>query len=367
MLDAIVQLIRNFLCCLKDLNVLPESFLHVPIVSFLKSSFNYDVKIPAPLHLTTVLEFFICFTQFYAHYSSTKGGFKMIQSGYNKFQYLQYLTKVRKSQKQTSSNKSSKAEEIMDKKLASDKDSAFKSIIIGVCVLPIGIAFFWLFANSLHVTSTDWVGGLPALMFALAVMEVALVPLLYYMIIDGSDKISNSQAMKTLALKSLEETDIDLKIFGFLIIDYNPFWSEEKESSKDSKFLQQQFNKEIKNIQTRLTAFFTSKDKQIESISSDLSRQSSESKMEGYREYVYFILNALAFYGYFLGIVVYLWEEQHEPTYINQIKLGMTHQDADWRGNFLGDFMWTIEPLIILFSPFLMKRFLPSNDKMKKE
>jgi len=365
MLDAIVQLIRNFLCCMKDLNLFPDSFLHIPMVSTLNSIFNYEANIPAPLHLTTLLEFLICLTQFYAHYSATKGGFTMIQSGYSKYLYLSHLTKVRHNQKKKDGSR--KAEEILDKKLASDKYCALKSVIVGICVLPIGIAFFWLFANSLHVTSTDWVGGLPALMFALAVMEVALVPLLYYMIIDGSDKISDSKEMKALVVEDLKENDVNLKNFGYLISNYEPFWLAKDNDMQESKVVEDQFNKEIKIIQTRLKAFFDSKDKEIDSITNNLSRNSSQSKMEGYREYVYFILNALAFYGYLLGIVVYLWDEKNEPTYVNQIKFGMTHQDADWSGNFLGDFMWTVEPLIILLSPAFMQKFLPVDNKLKKE
>jgi hypothetical protein len=44
----------------------------------------------------------------------------------------------------------------------------------------------------------------------------------------------------------------------------------------------------------------------------------------------------------------------------------MFHLDpdlADWRGNFAGDFMWTVEPIIILASPFLISWVKPKTKK----
>ena len=64
----------------------------------------------------------------------------------------------------------------------------------GCCVLPLWIAFFWLFANSLHITTAaGWIGGLPLLIHALTVMEVALLPLLYFMTKDANTALRKAK------------------------------------------------------------------------------------------------------------------------------------------------------------------------------
>jgi hypothetical protein len=72
-------------------------------------------------------------------------------------------------------------------------------------------------------------------------------------------------------------------------------------------------------------------------------------RMEGYREYLYFVLNFIAFYGYMLGVLTYYFDNEKDQHYIvQQLKLGYTNMEADWGGNFAGDLMWTIEPIVIL-------------------
>lgn len=79
-----------------------------------------------------------------------------------------------------------------------------------------------------------------------------------------------------------------------------------------------------------------------------------------------FVLNFIAFYGYLLGIIAYYYPDGVENYYTGLIKLGMTSSDADWYGNFVGDFMWTIEPLIIIASPSILAKFSP-KPKIKAE
>ena len=383
-MDSIVQFARNFLCCVKDLKLLPNSFIHTPIPEVLKSAFNYDLNIPSPLHLTTPLEFIICFTQFYAHYTCTKSGYNLIQSGFAKLHYMNHLINIRKKQSNSSSSQKKKdklnttqAEKIIDEKLTCEKNGAIKDIVVGVCVFPIGICFFWLFANSLHITSTDWIGGLPAVMLALAIMEVVLIPLLYYMARDGNKQLSDSSEMKLLAKdgswksRITENEFIDLTLFGYLLPDYNFFWSNHDKHwsiQTDIKFVQQQFTKEMKQIQNSINNLKDSDEKQMKTLNEKLKHDSSNARLLGWREYIYFLLNFLAFYGYLLNVIVYLWnDEDNEPYVITNIKMGMTNQDADWRGNFLGDFMWTIEPVVALSSPFMFGMLLPKDLKVKSD
>lgn len=265
------------------------------------------------------------------------------------------------------------AEKIVDDMLLKEKNDAIKDIIIGACLLPIGISFFWLFANSLHVTSTDWIGGVPGLILALTIMEIALIPLLYYMIKDANKKTAESSKMRQIARGSVKEIH-DLRIDGTtfnLLVSYEPFWSkDQKHWAKyvDDNTIQQQFDKEIDFIDSKLKEIKKLDDKEkFQNIVSHLEVDSANANLQGWREYIYFLLNFLAFYGYLMGIIVYIWnDEANQPLYISRIKFWMTNPDADWRGNFLGDLMWTVEPVVILASPSFFGLFLPT-EKVKKE
>lgn len=102
-----------------------------------------------------------------------------------------------------------------------------------------------------------------------------------------------------------------------------------------------------------------------DSISTRLLSQSRIASFEGYRGYVYLILNFLAFYGYLVCITVYYYQDESaQPDYIRAMLFWKSNADADWLGNALGDFMWTIEPLIILGSPMVISSM---SSKTKKE
>jgi hypothetical protein len=65
------------------------------------------------------------------------------------------------------------------------------------------------------------------------------------------------------------------------------------------------------------------------------------------------VVNAIVWYGYGICILVYynpIVTEQ--PSWLCLIlAYGENNNNMDWRGNFVGDLMWTIELLVILMSP----------------
>ena len=80
-------------------------------------------------------------------------------------------------------------------------------------------------------------------------------------------------------------------------------------------------------------------------------------QLYGIREMIYFILNFIAWYGYGMCIVVYYFPVVlQQPDYVRILLFYFHNDDADWYGNFAGDVMWTIEPIIILLSPYLIQR-----------
>lgn len=374
-MDAIVQLVRNALCCIKDLTLLGDTFLYDPTVT---AKF---ITFPEPLDQTTPLEILICICQFYAFVSVTFSGYRlMFSNGLVKARRVEALVTKRSSLK----NKSI-ADQLVDERLMIELEEANKSSFIGVNVFAIGVCFLWLSANSLHITQAGWIGGLPALIHALTVMEMALAPLLYFMIVDGIELIGKSARMKYLAgILRKCDTKLPQEVLTNETVDvlfedgWAPFWSNGISAPpKDSTVEEKQLEGEISTLLTNLESWITDKDNDkmkttITQTADRLEADSTSARYEAYREFVYFVLNFIAFYGYMLGVLTYYTsDDENEYSVVRTLKLGMSHSDADWHGNFAGDLMWTIEPVVIMGSPLLFKWMKPlksdGGKKVKKE
>ena len=380
-MDAIVQFVRNALCCVKDLELFAGTFIHDP--TYVKSTIY---ELPAPLDKTTPLEFAICLTQFYAFVFVSIAGYGLItKEGVNK---LHRLTRVAgfvgKQAKDDDDDDTTNS--LIRSSIAKEADAATRSVFVGTCVLPIGLAFFWLFANSLHITEVGWIGGLPALILALTVMEIALVPLLYLMIKDGQANLQKSLRMKALAknittLKKKKDT-IHLELYTWISNDdWKPFWTEGTSfSNKVAESAEEKmFQKEVETLSTTIQKLKSGKDdssfnftdsmgKSAQDISTSILSRATITKWEGYREYFYFVLNFIAFYGYLMAIICFLYDDDNnQPTLITTMKFQYSNSQADWTGNFSGDLMWTIEPIVILSSPMIFQYLKPKSTKTKSD
>lgn len=409
-MDAIVQFIRNFLCCVKDLGLFSPSFLYDP--SFTARFY----KFPSPfMSKTTPLEVLISISQLYAAISCTLSGVKLIYSeGVAKLMRLSAVADVfsklldesgsvgAKEENTTKTIKQEKedkdpskqgpakqvAKQIISSSLLQEADVAMQNTFSGICVLTIGISFFWLFGNSLHITEAGWIGGLPALIHALTAAELALVPLLYLMLKTASKSLKMSDKMASLNVKYADKKMKELREKESMEVLFNhdnyttwidptwsPFWTKpgmahsaaldimagEKLLVKESEKIEKQISDKLKTENVILLDHDQSQ---------ALAAAAHTHRMEGYREYLYFVLNFIAFYGYMLGVLTYYFDDEKDQHYIvQQLKLGYTNMEADWGGNFAGDLMWTIEPIVIFASPFVMKRCVNrvSVKKMKKD
>ena len=359
-MDAIIQLMRNALCCIKDLHLFPGTFLYDPTV--VSSSF------PAPLNKTTPLEICIGILQLYACLSCISSGFDLITNhGFYKLWRIEKIASSRTRSKEAH-------DQLVNNSLNEEAVCAAKSTGVGYCTLIIGIAFFWLFANSLHITEVGWIGGLPFLIHALTAMEVALLPLLYLMLSDGFNSLRKSRTMMKLArhISSSANFGEKLTLETFCMLQaalkspWVPFWVKSDRSLLDEEKL---LLKEVDSVKASLK-LLASEDtnKKMKDISAFLEQESKMLKLMGYRSFFYFILNFIAFYGYLLGIIVYyLSGESHKSSYIPMLLLGMSHADADWHGNFVGDLMWTVEPVIIISSPYLFRMMIGHRKKVKAD
>ena len=258
-----------------------------------------------------------------------------------------------------------------------ENDAATRSVFVGVNVFAVGIAFFWLFANSFHVTSAGWIGGVANLIHSLEVMEICLLVFLYYMGKDAVRAVRRSKQMAIFVTRinssrtrsrrlSLDDVkSITVEEYDWLVGGWTPFWTNSTTSSSDSSIETRLLSKEEEVVTSNLTSFTRRIDDDV--IDNILAR-SRISLFEGYREYIYFILNFFAFYGYLVCILVYYHpNEESRPVYVRHMLGGMKSTDADWLGNAVGDFMWTLEPIIILTSPMIIDSMKKTPTKAKEK
>lgn len=377
-MDAIVQFIRNALCCVKDLQLFESTFIH-------DANYTYEMlgHLMEPLNKTTPIEVVISVTQLYACISNTKAGLSLLNASVGKLRRIVRLVEKRMA---NPTKNFTHADRIVNESLMKEGKMALRGAFIGFLVAPIGIAFWWLFINSWHITEVDWFGGLPALIHALEVMEICLLPLLYYMIVDGLETLNKSKKAKKL-IDTIQQEKMSSSSVGVITFEsmttWVPFWDGgiSMFSSEDELEEENNLAKEVEAVQKQLDTWFPSdkdmKKDEKEAKQSKVAFAEAEEKletsihanrMEGYREFLYFVLNFVAFYGYLMAPVTFYFEnEEHQSFLVQLSKLFYSNADADWTGNFAGDFCWTVEPIVILFSPAMIAFTQPQKKKLKSD
>ena len=394
MMDAIVQLIRNALCCVKDWELFSDS---IPVLydaaktNELLESLSF--ALPDIINKTTPLEVIISITQLYACLSCAHSGFKLAWTSAGKLKRIVRLLEGRLLSDSKPATRARThvhalvARRIVNESLIKEAKSAMRNAFVGLLVAPIGIAFFWLFANSWHVTEAGWIGGLVALIDALSVMEVCMIPLLYYMVVDGFDQFKKAnqtkECIETVSSSSSTTTFqpdyLNITRYEFMEPGWVPFFEEGTSplgsgATTEAKQLEQ----ETKQVEQTLSLWFApntsssssssknnkdddnEKDAKIRKEAIDNALNSMNKSLsglttKGYREWLYFVLNFVAFYGYLMAIVTFYYpDDEFQPTWVTQMKFGYDNNFADWSGNFAGDLMWTIEPMVILASPYYL-------------
>ena len=378
MMDAIVQLLRNGLCCVKNLHLFEKTFLWDSTI--LPQYYEF----PEPLNQTTPLEVMISIFQLYALISLTRGGLTMMVESFGKLRRVGRIIEAQseaddKKTKKSDDNENALAlasEKIVQQSLLQEANNAIRNVLMGFLVFYIGACFFWLVANSWHVTSTDWIGGVQGLIHALSVQEFCLLPCLCFMITNGQALLAKAKRIETMVRnlrgqKKLEPTKLSLEELE-LICQWKPFWEagggllelhDARAAAAEEKLVISERNQVVRLLQE----LGTKKAGHVLDLADDLLDRARVTRMEGYREFLYFVLNLAAFYGYMMGIVCFYWQEEAaHPSWVRNFLFNMTVADADWRGNMAGDSAWTIEPIVILTSPLLLERSKAKKTKITK-
>ena len=371
-LSTIIALLRNGLCCIKDLNLLSSSILYDPTYT----SLFYTLP-PPYMHQTTPLEVLIGVLQLYAFVALTLAGVQSMQRG---LKLKRAVQRVEQRLPLQQLQKYATGYRIVKQRLQEDSAVASRGIVEGFWVTCIGLSFIWLFANSFHVTPTNLLGGVQGLMHALIVAEIGLLVTLYYMILDGWKKTTSARRIRKSVIPKLEKSGgrlgvitavdfFDADVYAWIKNDgWTPYWNRSDVSAAEDEGMQLQ--QEIQQIQSSIGTLLTveqdpqPKRKLLHAVtiaSRRLTRQAWMLNVQGLMDYLSFVLNLVAFYGYLLSVLTfYLQDEEDAPEYWKTMKFGLKNADANWSGNFAGDLMWTIEPFTLLVAPYLFASMAPS-------
>lgn len=366
MLDAVVQLIRNGLCCIKDFDLLNDTWLYDANVT------NHYYDFPEPMNKTTPLEAMISVNQFYVVWSGVPGSWTMFWTSLGKLNRIYRLMEATETA-------TTDTDRLINASLIKEARMALRSMFVAFNVFFISFAFVWLTANSWHLTETDILGGVPALIHALTVMNVCLVPLLYYMYKDAKEQFVRSARMKLLASKLETGTATEAEM-GLTTLEglsgWLPFWDsgvgffERVNKEKEMKQLSGEKARLQQILDNILGVSASKKDQSAVDVQKEKAEElrgiQRATEFEGYREFLYFAINSIAGYGYSACVVVYYWpDELQQPDWMRLLLLHFSNKDADWHGNFAGDMMWTIEPIIVLLSPILITAVRNSGKKKR--
>mmetsp|Transcript_147 Transcript_147/g.225 ORF Transcript_147/g.225 Transcript_147/m.225 type:complete len:383 (+) Transcript_147:67-1215(+) len=367
-MDAIITIIRNATACVKAMQLFPDSFLYD------KTRNPLNHSLPAPFSDTTPIEVLMSFCQLYGCISLTRAGIRMVaNSGVHK---LRRINKLILAQSPSSTN--DLASRIIDSSLKNEASAARRSIFMGVNVLIFGLSFIWLVALSWHFL--DWIGGYNTMMWVFILFEVAYLPFLYYMVIDGNYFFAKAERMKKFSALLHKSSGrlgavggpklVDTETYSWLVNGWTPFWSSETSSGEKTPSDEkdnQNLAKEVIEVDTKIMHLLSMNEQDVDekeakfikqtifSAADRLEKEFNVVKVKGWFEYIYLVLNCITFYGYLVGCVVFFFDEEtSQPILVRNVKFGMDNQTAEWHGYYIAYIMVILDSVLRLSSPTII-------------
>eukprot|EP01038_Epipyxis_sp_PR26KG_P005790 gene5790-7988_t len=381
MFGLYVQFIRNISCVIKSLlpndNILLQSFTTV-----FKEHSQYT-----SLKEIKLIEYIIGITQLLAVVLSVSQGYYDCIVGIRNYSKCRTILPI--IDKISIMRLSGGCEyTLIHHSVTENINRAYNQSVSGFLNLVIGVAFLFLALNSFHIEVPSH--PLP-LVNALISMEIALIYFLFQMGYSFSKNLSKSY-YKYAMIKRIESKEGSVNTYQTLLLfchslGQNKNLMEIFQSllahdtvcdltyithglALGSVQLEEDLIRDITNINrllnTNKTITSTNYKQNIannNSLISSLHEQSLSDYIESCFDMLLLVLNSIAFYGYFMTILAFYFPQSYftNPLHngiISHLLLNMTHDNADWYGNFAGDLAWTIEPLLILLKPTLKSYFI---------
>lgn len=359
MAAPLFQFVRNFVCVVRSLSPADGLAFAIPFP-----------QAPSPLHLVNCTELFLATGQAAAVYLLFKASCYDITFGFNDFHRSKRLLKDLDRLSITESQGSAE-HTILRHGLTADRAGACQRQLVGVCEFLIACAYVFLLANSLHATGPSHPHPIYR---SLIVMELCVAYLLTVMWRSLWAKVSAAESCSALAaqlqvkgavsnLKVLELADdcgFTNMMDAVTVID--PLFTPSCRFQGDG----------LKADLTAIHALIAdSKDQEREELISYLLTRSNRLSVESVIAGFVFLFNLTAGVAYMVGILAFYFPNAGStPGTVSQIAhvlmFKMSRANAEWYGIFTGDLAWTLEPLLVLASPWLIQRFTKEVEKAPK-
>eukprot|EP01041_Mallomonas_annulata_P006100 gene6100-12353_t len=387
-IETWVSLFRNFLCVCNSL-VHPASWFRQPFLTNFRS----------PIANASIIELGVGTLQFAAVWFGCFSGLKNIYGGCK--DYI-WIVSVRKEFLNVIAKRKIPHLSIIKDDLTIAKTSAKYRIVTGIFELTIGLGYTFLGLNSFHIHfQTHPKPVIDALIF----MEIALLYFLILMWSTFATAVKDNRRARLLAdalntnsavysstsnlLAIIQKCGYsDDVMTAVILMDplYTNTWRNGRvKFNEQNKSLDACLNKDLNKFDETLEKFCTIIKKEKKSdpnerkVDNKKELKQLQTKAENNRSsaaenliihsevsstnipfnLLYFLLNCIAAYGYFLCILAfYVPENQNldisQPIWYQIMKFGHSNAITDWWGNLIGDICWTIEPAVILSTSWLI-------------
>lgn len=350
MLTPIVQFIRNLLCVCR--NFIPaDHFVMQPYPALSFGIFSSEISL---------MEYVVAITQIYPviqlSYSGVNGALKAY-ADYHKFS--SGLSIIDGESFSVGGGESC----IVRHGLTKARAASLNKLIGSILEIILGFTFIYLAATNLHIYLPDHP---KAVIDAIIVAELVLLYFLVVMWQTFTSHFMDSIKLRKLSAllrarskcQTMDEFTMAIGDAGYLRAsgmhdalmalkpDHSPAWS-----TKYPIRIDQAVKSELLSVTMALKAFLgdSASAESLRATTADALITAAEGRIRrAPLDFLYFVLNVAAGYGYMLGCAVYYFPSSTGGSVLETLKFNLTHSDADWWGNFTGDAAWTIEPIVII-------------------
>lgn len=396
MIGSYTQCVRNFLCVVKS--ILPvQYYLQRPVFSYA----------PHPFNKISTLEGLIAITQFLAVVINIISSYNSMIFGFRQYYRAHYgiLSVDRHSVSYPS--KGSIEHTILRHGLREDMKDGMTKFCVGIAEFVVGCAFIFLMANSLHLHGIDH--PIP-LMQALISLEMAL---LYFIkviltgIISNVSKASKYANLEKLLVEAMVKPEFkNMKISNRKLMDFacevgflnnlmdayifvNPTYFPAYRLSysaidgieKDLQEIGKEFvDEKLEDFNNPKKVVTVVRSVVNPTFCANLLIESRSLYVEAFFDFLILSLNVLAGWGYWMCILAFYYPDAYTTAnavpvtadpmmhFISRIvMLQLSPSRASFYGNFLGDFAWMLEPLLVISKPTLLRWFSLKKYVAKKE
>jgi len=322
----------------------------------------------------TVLEALIGFTQLAAVYFNIASGVRNLNNSFTKRKQCKHflheidqITLTNSHQSKLQPETVYVARNVIENEFLS---SFWCGIIVGIWEVIFGVSFFFLFMNSYHLHTSTWP---KPVIDALIFMEIGLLYILGIMVTSIVNKIQKSKFIRNFIDElKLFNSGSKLSIRNYVTSSRNispvnntnsaylryVYMTLEEFYSSDNYLNPSNILANITDDEITQTSVIND---YLITLQSNISKnqmdtasikrlirtlETQEMDCGVVLDCVYLLLNAVAGYGYLLGIFAFYLPNN---SISRMFMFGLSDADGDWWGNLAGDAAWTIEPFLIIF------------------